>query len=76
MDREAEMRELAVRAWTAAESIDAIRGGRGAWDWTWGQVVRLYREGRQNDPDAVRPVVEALEDRLEMEREPAPREVR
>lgn len=69
MERWRELDRLAVRAWTAAERIDALRGGRQAWDWTWEQVVRLYDEGRQDDPDAIRPVVEALENRLEQERE-------
>lgn len=67
-DRWRELDRLAARAWTAAESIDAIRGGKRAWEWTYEQTIRLTEEGRQTDPEAVRPVVEALEERLEMER--------
>lgn len=68
MTRESELRELAARLWTAAETIDAIRGGKRAWWWAGEQVARLSEEGRLEDPDAVRPVAEALENRLEMER--------
>lgn len=60
---------LAARAVAAAETIDAIRGGKKAWRWLWEQIERLYETDRHNDPDAIRPVAEALENRLEAERE-------
>ncbi len=68
MNRDAELRELAVRLWTAAEAIDALRGGDRAWWWAGEQVARLSRESRLEDPNAVRRVAEVLEERLAMER--------
>lgn len=76
MTQEEELQKLAVRLWTAAESIDAIRGGKRVWWWAGGQVARLNEEGhldvsgetRRVNLRAVEEVVEVLEDRLEMER--------
>lgn len=63
-----ELIRLAVRIWTAAEQIDALRGGERCWRWTHRQVARLTEEGRQEDPKAVEKLAAVLEDRLEMER--------
>lgn len=60
---------LAVRLWTTAETLDAMRGGGDeVWRWTHRQVARLTREGRHEDPDAVAELVAVLEERLAMER--------
>lgn len=69
MERWRVVDRLAARAVAAADRIDAIRGGDKAWRWYFKQVERLRAEGRQNDPDAIRPVVEALEEQVERERE-------
>lgn len=67
-DRHDELIRAAVRMWTAAEAIDAIRGGDRAWRWTHQKVASLTREGRQEDPAAVRRLARVLERRLAQER--------
>lgn len=69
MEPRDELLREAARAWTAAESIDAIRGGDKAWQWTGRQVSRLWHEGRLEEVEAVREVADVLVERLEMERE-------
>jgi hypothetical protein len=68
-DRHEELIKGAVRLWTAAESLDAIHGGEGAWRWTHRQIARLTREGRHEDPNAVREVARVLERRLAKDRD-------
>lgn len=68
-DRHDELMALAARLWTAAESLDAVRGGGDAvWRWTHRQIARLTEEGRQEDPAAVEKLADVLEGRLETER--------
>lgn len=69
MDRFDELMQAAARMWTAAESLDAFHGGGdAAWRWTHRQVARLEREGRTQDPEAVREVAQVLEKPLERDR--------
>lgn len=70
MDRHEELMALAARLWTAAESLEAIRGGGDAvWAWTHERVAELTRQGRQEVPEAVRELVHVVEGRLAMERD-------
>lgn len=66
MDRHAELIRLAVRIWTAAESLDALHGtGEKVWRWTHREVAKL---GKDPDPDEVRKLVAVLERRLAADR--------
>lgn len=75
MEPRDELLRQAARMWTAAESIDAIKGGDAAWQWTGRQVSRLWHEGRLEEVEAVRELADVLEERLEMERGEGRREV-
>lgn len=62
------MNEMADRVWTAARDLDALRGDNMVSEWTGDRVHELLVEGRADDPEAIRPLAEALEERLVRER--------
>lgn len=69
MEHHDELMPLAARLWTAAESLDALHGTDGkVWRWAHRQVAELTRQGRQEDPEAVRELVGVLERRLAKDR--------
>jgi len=57
----------ANRLWEAAWALDELRGDNGVSQWAAQQVRDLMRQGRADDPDAVTPIVSALEQRLRRE---------
>jgi len=68
-DRHDELMVLAARLWTAAEGLDALHGTEDrVWRWTHRKVAELTRQGRQEDPEAIRKLVGVLERRLEKDR--------
>ena len=57
----------ADRLWAAAWVLDEVRGDTAASEWAAQQIRDLMRQGRADDPDAVAPIISALEQRLRRE---------